>query len=176
MSTVVNFRRADIPRLADPDADALSSSVPPGSALRFDGIYIETNDAGEVRLCSRLEVIGICHRPEGGGYGRVIEITTPTRDIVSLVIDEVDVHRSAAALLGPLCDAELVLGSVPGGKERLQGLLQVWRPARFILRVRQAGWVNNSHASYVLPTGDVVGAQDVVPDPRSSSPPPRQGG
>ncbi|MCV2891146.1 DUF927 domain-containing protein [Ruegeria aquimaris] len=145
-----------------------SDGMPSDFSLATDGIYQLRPGEGEdllpVRICSPLIVQGICSRPNGGGWGRVVAVEDPDGKWHELILDARDVSRRSASSLNALFDQGLELAPVEKAAQSVAELLANWRPDTRYLRSDRLGWADPSFSAFTLGNGHVLGDGLVMTD------------
>ena len=142
--------------------------MPPGFALRSDGIYqVRQNDGDDVdpvRICSPVVVKGICRNSENAAWGRVVSVQDPDGSWHEVVLEQRELAKKSVAALNSLFDRGLELAPVDKAGQSLAELLLRWRPDGRYLRTDRLGWVDRDFTAYSWGNGRVVGHRKVVTD------------
>lgn len=145
-----------------------SDGMPADFYLGDDGIYQMRPGDGEdlvpVRICSPLIVKGICSRPGGRGWGRVVAVEDPDGRWHELVLEQRDVANKSSKVLAPLFDRGLELATVDKASQSLGELLATWKPSTRYLRAERLGWADTDFSAFILGGERVLGEGQVVTD------------
>ena len=138
--------------------------LPAGYTISPDGIHFE-HKAGQAPewLCSPIAVSARFRAPDGGGWGRIIEVTNPDGAAMIMTVLDRDLAFGWSRASGDLIDRGLCITSRPWGMAALKTLLTNWEPGVSRISVSKLGWTDAEHTAFVLGGGRVIGSGDVVP-------------
>ena len=149
---------------ADPISHQATGRLPAGYTISPDGIHFE-HKAGQAPewLCSPIAVAARFRAPDGGGWGRIIEVTNPDGAAMIMTVLDRDLAFGWSRASGDLIDHGLCITSRPWGMAALKTLLTKWEPGVSRTSVSKLGWTNAEHTAFVLGSGRVIGSGGVVP-------------
>lgn len=140
--------------------------IPGNFLLMSDGIYqlrpAEGGDLVPTRICSPILVKGMCRRPGGNGWARVVGVSDPDNIWHDLILDAPSISAKSTTALNVLFYQGLTLAAVDKAKLSVMELLASWQPEARYLRTDQPGWTDNSFSAFVLGNGRVLGAAKVI--------------
>lgn len=147
---------------------SMPDGMPHDFSLQSDGIYrLRPSDGEDLlpeKICSPLIVKGICSRPKGGGWGRVVSVKDPDGTWHDLILNARDVSRKSNTALNALFDHGLELAPAEKAIQSVTELLASWRPEARYVRSDCLGWADTTFSAFTLGNGRVLGAARVVAD------------
>lgn len=157
-------RSPHIKSIETPSIGALE--LPAGFTAFEDGIYcIEEDEDGNehpVRICSMINVVGLCRRDDNTSWGRIVDIIDPDNKTHRVIIEEARLAGNPSALLRPLFEHGFEIQPGAGIQKKVAHLLSAWRPQQRFLRVTRLGWIGNTFDAFASSDGSVVGDQAIV--------------
>jgi Superfamily II helicase and inactivated derivatives len=147
-------------------AEADKANPPPkGFKVTLEGISYEVENEGETEwrwLCSPIRVLALPRGADGKGWGRLVEIVDPggnrhrwAAPAELFAGDGTDLRRECYRL-------GLRLSTAREARARFSDLLQQWAPRARATTAERLGWADESCTAFVLGSGRVIGAGDVV--------------
>ena len=99
---------------ADPISHQATGRLPAGYTISPDGIHFE-HKAGQAPewLCSPIAVSARFRAPDGGGWGRIIEVTNPDGAAMIMTVLDRDLAFGWSRASGDLIDRGLCITSRP---------------------------------------------------------------
>ncbi|NBZ87577.1 DUF927 domain-containing protein [Stagnihabitans tardus] len=155
---------------ADPStAVAHADGMPPGLELLPDGLWQTAPDGKTHRIGSWLVIEALFKEAVGQGWGKVVVITDPDGTRHRLTFLDGEIATNWSKVLSTLLNAGYQLGEAPDAGKRLQRVLQAWRPQARRSRIGRIGVHLTPQPCFVLPTGQVIGAEGLVADAAATS-------
>jgi putative DNA primase/helicase len=113
-----------------------------------NGVYAtleKRGEAGEVWLCSPLEVTALFRSPDCEQWGTVVKFTDPDGDLHERFISMESLHTDFNSVRGGLASEGLKVVVHRGARELLADYIQSRRPKRRIRCVEKVGWHESAY-------------------------------
>lgn len=143
--------------------------LPAGYELDSDGLWLVTPDGSETHIGSRLVVTAQFKEATGQGWGKVIEIVDPDGRRHTFTFLNGDIATRWPLVLSRLLSSGYQLGDADQAGARLKRLIQNWHPNARKSKVERIGVHLLPKPCFLLASGKVIGAQDVIADPAATS-------
>lgn len=126
---------------------------------RFDPRTKKTTEERHF-VCSPLKIIGFARDPNGGDWGRVVDLTDPDGRVRRILVPSQDFAGQGTDVFKRLMSSGLQFMANRATKERLLEYLLGSNPDRRLTHTRQPGWVGNA---FGLPDQS-FGTDDIICD------------